>query len=91
MTPKNAEDIAIAALQYIAGDETVLSQFLSLTGIPANQLRKMVQDEGFYTAILDFFLSHEPTLLAFAAHAQINPADVQKARIALNPNEHMEF
>lgn len=54
MTPETAENIAINALQYIAGDETVLSQFLALTGLSTNELREMAKDEGFYTAILDF-------------------------------------
>jgi len=91
MTPENAENIAISGLQYIAGDETVLSQFLALTGLSAAELREIVQDKAFYSAILEFFLNHEPTLLAFTAHVQIDPANIQKAHFALNPSEEMEF
>jgi len=91
MTPENAEAVAISGLQYIAGDETVLSQFMALTGISATELREMTKDNAFYAAILDFFLNHEPTLLAFAAHAQLNPENIQKARYALNPQEYMDF
>lgn len=91
MTPENAENIAISGLQYIAGDETVLSQFLALTGISATELRQMAQDGAFYSAILDFFMNHEPTLLAFATHAQIDPSDIQKAHFALNPHDISDF
>lgn len=91
MTPENARDLAISGLQYIAGDDTTLSQFIALTGISANELREMAKDDAFYSAILDFLLAHEPTLLSFAAHADIHPADIQKAKFALNPNEQMEF
>jgi len=91
MDPEKAQLLAISSLQYIAGDEAVLSQFIALTGMTVDDLREMPKDEAFYSAILDFLLGHEPTLLAFAAHAQIDPINVQKAKYALSSHEHMEF
>ncbi len=85
MTPERASDIAISGLQYIAGDTEELSRFVSLTGIAPNEFRAMATTPGFMTAILDYFLGNEPTLLAFAARADIDPASIKTARFALSP------
>jgi tetraacyldisaccharide-1-P 4'-kinase len=37
--------------------------------------------------VIDYYLGDEPLLLAFAAHAGIQPTDVAAARRALAPEE----
>lgn len=90
MTPKNATMIAIAGLQYLAGDNEQLSRFVALTGMTPDMMRENVDSAEFLAAILDYFLGDEPTLLAFSAANELDPASIQKARHALVPNTLVE-
>lgn len=85
MTPDTATSIAIAGLQYLAGDEEQISRFISLTGISPDQMREAAGSKSFLIAVLEFFMGDEPTLLAFAASQNIDPADVQKALYVFSP------
>lgn len=85
MTPDTATSIAIAGLQYLAGDEEQISRFISLTGISPDQMREAAGSQSFLIAVLEFFMGDEPTLLAFAASQNIDPADVQKALYVFSP------
>ncbi len=71
-----AETIAINALQYLAGDEEQLRCFLTLTGCNIADLRSNASSSEFQAALLDFFLSNEPTLLAFCAQYSIDPEHI---------------
>jgi hypothetical protein len=76
---QQAEDIAAAALGFIAADPELLPRFLALTGIEPSAIRAAAQEPGFLAGVLNFIAAHEPTLLAFAAHAAIDPQAVLKA------------
>ncbi|MEM9332084.1 MAG: DUF3572 domain-containing protein [Pseudomonadota bacterium] len=91
MTPEHATSISISALQYIAGDQEQLARFLSLTGLAADDIRALAETTDFLSAVLDYLLNDEPTLLAFAASSNLDPADVSKAKLTLNPVDHAEF
>lgn len=78
-----AQALAISALAFIAGDEKLLPRFLALSGIEAGQVRSAAQAPGFLAGVLDFILAHEPTLMDFAAHADVDPASVAAARRTL--------
>ncbi|MEM9279934.1 MAG: DUF3572 domain-containing protein [Pseudomonadota bacterium] len=91
MTPETASDMAISGLQFIAGDNEQLSRFVALSGVSPDEMRNMAQTPEFMIAILDYFLGDEPTLLAFAASAAIDPADIPKAKFALDPQGAAEF
>ena len=82
---QSAETIAVSALGFIAADPELLGRFLSITGIEASQIRQAATEPGFLAGVLDFVLAHEPTLLAFAASANLEPTELLKARRAL-PN-----
>ena len=85
MTPDTATSIAIAGLQFIAGDEEQISRFISLTGISPEEMRRSAGSKSFLIAVLEFFMGDEPTLLSFAASQNIDPADIQKALHAFSP------
>jgi hypothetical protein len=85
MNTDHATNIAISGLQHLAGDTELLSRFVSLTGMTPDDMRSAGTSSEFLGAILDFYLGDESTLLAFTASANINPADIQKARFALVP------
>jgi hypothetical protein len=83
LTAGDAEQIAIQALAFVAGDSTLLPRFLAISGIDASAIRKAAREPGFLAGVLDFILAHEPTLLQFADATGIKAAAVLQARRAL--------
>src|SRR5262245_35171291 len=80
---ENAEEIAIAALGFVAADGELLPRFLAITGIEASTIRAAAREPGFLAGVLHFIAAHEPTLVAFASTAGIEPATVLTAMRAL--------
>ena len=78
-----ADGIAIEALGFLAGDPERLEPFLALSGLDPGNLRKAAAQPTFLAAVLDHMANDESLLLAFAANAGHNPADVAKARFIL--------
>lgn len=74
-----AEEIAIAALGFIAADPELLSRFLALTGIEPQAIRAAAREPGFLAGVLQFIAAHEPTLLDFATAARLDPEAVLRA------------
>lgn len=83
MSGDEAERIAIAALGHVAADETLMSRFLSITGIEPGDIRAAAADPGFLAGVLDFLLGHEPDAVAFATEHSLAPEDVLRARAVL--------
>ena len=75
--------MATRALQFIAADADLLRRFLGITGIEPGQIRQAARSPGFLAGVLQFIVAHEPTLLAFAADARLEPARVGEALRAL--------
>ena len=46
-------------------------------------MRAAATKPAFFVGLLDFILAHEPTVMAFAAEAGLDPSEVEKAREAL--------
>ena len=82
-----ADEIATLALQHLADDPELLSRFLALTGLSANDLRAASTEPAFLSAVLDFFLGHEPSLMEFVKTRNISPESVVSARALLNSDE----
>ncbi|MEF2550228.1 DUF3572 domain-containing protein [Aurantimonas sp. A2-1-M11] len=78
-----AETLAVTALSFIAADPRLFDRFLALTGIDVGGIRHAAATPGFLLGVFDFVLGHEPTLMAFAEDAGIDPARVVAARQAL--------
>ena len=83
MSADEAERIAIAALGHVASNETLMTRFLSVTGIDPGGIRAAAADPGFLAGVLDFLLGHEPDAVAFAAEHSLPPEDVLRARAVL--------
>ncbi|HEX2147208.1 MAG TPA: DUF3572 domain-containing protein [Pseudorhizobium sp.] len=77
--PDNAEQTAIAILGWLAAEPEMLGRFLALSGLEANQLRGAVNDPAFLAGMIDFLVSHEPTLLAFCEASNTSPETVEAA------------
>ena len=87
MAIEAAEHLAIRALSFLATQPEALGRFLALAGIGPAMLRQAAADPAFLVGVLDYFLSDEPALVAFAADAGIRPTEIAIARRALDHHE----
>ena len=91
VSQETAEAIAIQGLGYLAQEDDLLMRFSGITGILPNDMRSAARDPGFLVGVLDFFLAHEPDLLAFTESAGVEPDQIIRARMALAPNDVSGF
>lgn len=75
----DAEELAVAALTFVASDPVLMPRFLAMSGIEAAHIRKAAAEPGFLAGVLRFVLGHEPTLSAFCAETGTPPARVSAA------------
>ena len=72
--------LALGALGWVLGYEDRAGRLLALTGLDADALRKGLGDPAMLGAVLEFLASHEPDLLAAAAHLGVEPAELMAAK-----------
>lgn len=82
-----AEEIAILALSFLAGDTQRLERFLSLSGLTPENLRVDAASPLLLAAVLEHLMNDEALLLTFAANAAVDPARVAAARDVLQAEE----
>lgn len=79
-----AEIIALNSLSFIAENEQYLAEYLNLSGLSIDRLKKSVSNPdtmpNILASIFDFLLHNEKYLLIFAEQNNIDPKDIQKAR-----------
>jgi hypothetical protein len=80
---EQAEALAIAALSFLAGEPERLGAFLALSGIGPESIRAAAREPHFLAGVLEHVASDERLLIAFAAHAGVDPAEVAGAQTAL--------
>jgi len=78
-----AQELAVAALGFIAAEPERLGRFLAITGIGPESIRRAAREPQFLAGVLDHIASDEPLLLAFADANEIDPNDVLRARDTL--------
>jgi hypothetical protein len=78
-----AEELAIAALGFIAAEPERLGRFLAVTGIGPEAIRQAAREPHFLVGVLDHVAGDERLLMAFAAESTIDPNDVIPARDTL--------
>ncbi|MEQ9488053.1 MAG: DUF3572 domain-containing protein [Alphaproteobacteria bacterium] len=88
MTETDAISLAQQAVIFLSQDEELLGRFLALSGIGPAEIRGRIGDPAFLAGIMDFLLAHEPSVLAFAAWADIDPALPGQARVMLPGYSH---
>ena len=82
---EEAEALAIRGLGFLAGDPEALGRFLGITGLGPGTLRSAAADPGFLISVLDYFLSDERLLVAFAAAEGLPASAIPAARGRLGP------
>src|ERR1043165_5992218 len=83
VTRKFAENLAIQALGFMAGDPERLGAFLAATGIGPEMIRQAAADPSFLAGVLDHVFNDEGLLMAVAEHAGVAPQDVEHAQAIL--------
>jgi hypothetical protein len=82
-----AEELAVAALAFIALEPERLRRFLDLSGLDPANLRQAAAEPGFLAGILDYVSGDEALLVAFATDHGINPSAVERARQLLSSGQ----
>lgn len=83
MDRNTAETLAIMAFSFLMEDDERRRRFLDLTGTHPDQLREAIVRAEFQAAILDYLGTDERILAAFATGADLDPADIERARTTL--------
>jgi hypothetical protein len=94
MTPELAEDIATAALVWLCADPDRLAGFLGQSGAGPDDLRRALQagpDHAVLTAVLDFILLDDASVIACAQARNIAPERVALAASVLSGRAGMHW
>ena len=83
LTREQAEALAIQALTFIGADEERLGRFLAVTGIGPAEIRAATRQPGFLSGVLEYMASDDRLIAAFAGENNLDPADVDRGRVAL--------
>jgi hypothetical protein len=83
LTREQAENLAIQALTFIGSDTERLGRFLAVTGIGPAEIRAAAREPGFLVGVLDYVASDERLIAAFAGENNLDPADIDRGRVAL--------
>jgi hypothetical protein len=86
-----AEQLAIAALAFLAADVEQLGNFLAVTGIGPENVRHAARDPGFLAGVLDHLAGHEALLVAFARESGIEPTELERARAVLGGRSEQDL
>lgn len=85
VSTERAEEIALEALTFLAGDGARLARFLELTGLTPATLKAGITDPALHRAVLAHLMGEESLLFVFAAQSGLEPAEIAAANARLNP------
>ncbi len=91
LNQEEAEGLAIAGFVRISSDDALLGRFSDITGVLPNDMRRAASQPDFLVAVLDFYMGHEPDLLAWAEADGFAPDKVASARLSLAPQDSSGF
>lgn len=83
MSVSRAEEIAANALAFLAADAGRMMQFLSVTGVGLDEVRREASSRRMLTAVLDHLVNDESLLLVFSSSIGLPPGDIEPARNVL--------
>ncbi|MBT9383449.1 DUF3572 domain-containing protein [Pseudooceanicola sp. CBS1P-1] len=91
MTPKRAEEIALDALTWLAGNEELLPVFMGSTGLSPDDLRRAAGTPEFLGAVLDFLTMDDAWVMAFCQSRALAYDQPLRARMALPGGEQVHW
>jgi hypothetical protein len=78
-----AEEIALKALGWIAGDDELLGIFLGATGASASDMRSRIADPDFLFSVLEFLTMDDSWIMGFCDSAGLAYEVPMQARLVL--------
>jgi hypothetical protein len=87
MDRARAEAMAVEALGFLGRSPERLIRFLDVSGLRPDTLRAAAAEPGFLAGLMDYLVSDEELLLAFAGEIGASPESVMQARHLLSPTE----
>jgi len=75
-----ADELAVTAFEFLAGDSVRIARFLDMTGITIETIRAAAQEPRFFAGVLDYVSGDEPLLLAFSRESGVDPNEIVAAR-----------
>lgn len=91
MNTDRAEEIALAALAWLAADAELCGVFLGASGATAEDLRLQASDPAFLGAVLDFVLMDDAWVTRFCDDTQMAYEAPMQARAALPGGEQVHW
>ena len=82
-TQQSAQELATAALLYLAQRTDLMQEFLGATGLQPQDLRQVASSPEMAVHVLDYLLEDDRRVIDAAAEMQIAPGDLMHARTAL--------
>ena len=79
LTQKGAEELSVQALNFLAQNPEMLSGFLMATGLDPSTLREAMKEDHFFREVMQYVLSDDKILIAFAEHVQFPPQVIANA------------
>jgi uncharacterized protein DUF3572 len=77
---EEAQAIALNILTFLASDRDRLGLFLAACGLGPAELKSSASNPQFLAGVMDYLLSDESLLLAFAENGGLDPSAVAGAR-----------
>jgi hypothetical protein len=77
--------MAVEALSFLAGSPERLIRFLDVSGLRPDTLRAAAGEPGFLAGLMDYLVSDEELLVAFAGEIGASPESVVRAKRLLSP------
>ena len=84
LSRKDAEEIAVRTLSFLANDPERLSRFMALSGMGVEEIRNNATAPFFQQALLDHLMSDEALLLTFCGNENIDPQLIAPAHQLLS-------
>jgi len=84
-------ELVVSILTWLAAQPEILGRFIALSGVDIADLRRATTDSAVQLGILDFLMSHEPTLMDFATATETKPEHIQAAWARISGPGSAEF
>lgn len=79
LTLDMAQSMALQALEFILGEEALITRFMALSGLSEADLKENIESLEFQAQFLEFLIMHEPDLIDFAGHVDQKPETIVQA------------
>jgi len=90
MNREHAITIALKILQFLVSDENRVQALLMTTGLSPEDLRRGASDPAFLAGIVDYLLTDDRMIIAFAAEEGLKPENIVSVRRSL-PGGEVDF